>query len=206
MAGEHPSQTPSLVQEQAAGRATQQRATELIRQLHQDAESLLIDKGRSHTYWGDVTIHVVMLPLMPLKLPELMPLQRAHRRFMEMNQARYIGRPTQDGNSGVLLMANDGDPRRANRMQFEVWDGNELLVLDDASGRIGVIEGDPRYDAIEPSINFHGTRNFDHKRFKYLRGATEEDAEKYQELIGFLRNPNAGGLYITSLYPIGRAQ
>lgn len=206
MAGEYPSHTPSLVQEQAASRATQQRATELVRQLHQDAESLLIDKGRSHTYWGGVAIHVVMLPLIPFKLPELMPLNRAHHRFMEINQASYIGRPTEDGSSGVLLMANDGDPRRANRMQLEIWDGNELLVLDDTRGKIGVIEGDPRYDAIEPSINFHGTRNFDHRRFKYLRGATEEDVAKYQELIGFLRDPNAGGSYLTSLYPIGRAQ
>lgn len=206
MAGEYQSHTPSLVQEQAAGRTIQQRATELVRQLHQDAEALLVDKGRCHTYWGGVAIHVMMLPLMPLKLPEFMPLQRAHRRFMEINQARYIGRPTENGDSGVLLMADDGDPRRARRMQLEIWDGNELLVLDNASGRIGVIEGDPRYDAIEPSINFHGTRNFDHKRFKYLRGATEEDAEKYQELIGFLRDPNAGGSYLTSLYPIGRAR
>lgn len=86
MAGEYQSHTPSFVQEQAAGRAIQ---------------------------------------------------QRAHRRFMEINQARYIGRLTEDGDSGVLLMANDGDPRRARRMQLEVWGGNELLVLDDARGRTG---------------------------------------------------------------------
>lgn len=113
--GELPGYTPSLVQEQAAGRATQQRAIELVNKLRQDSESLLMDKGRSHTYWGGVAIHIMMLPFIPLKLPDLMPLQRIHRRFMEINQARFIGRPVEEGSdAGAILVADDGDARRAN--------------------------------------------------------------------------------------------
>lgn len=84
--------------------------------------------------------------------------------------------------------------------------GNELLVIDGTRGKIAVTENDPRYDGIEPSINFHGSRFFDHKRFKFLRGATVEDAEKYRELVDFLGNPDVGGPYLTTFYPIGQAR
>lgn len=136
---------------------------------------------------GDYTIFKIA-PLISLFAPflirQLLPVSRAYQRFFESSQDKYIYEPIDslDSKMNALVVANDGDPKRAKVVSIGILPSSEFLIMDKQRASIACTENDSRYPFLR-SNNHFGVLSFNGEHFRMLRPANVEDAANYMEII-----------------------
>lgn len=182
-----------IIKKQLSAQQEAVRTQGLATDLWKDAVELLSREGYTHTYRANVAMSIAFLPLSILmRLNVLYPLAGALKRFFQYDQATYICRPLEQKGlkAQIMLFADHGNPKAARVLQLGLWDTMEYLQVSERYHGVEAVvlctEEDPRFNTIEPTINFHGSR-FDGQRAKIVGSATPLELEDYRKLLAALK-------------------